>query len=326
VTPSVLLLARLLVPAEAPVVGDAPLRWVADDPSCPGAADVTEAVVELAGRWPGRDELQVEAFLQPREAVWQLSLTMVVGDKVHRQELEAESCPALARAAVLIVAVSIDPVASASAARVSIVPEPSEPGPAVMVDAAPAPPPPSEPVSASKPRRVVPFVGGGWALATGMTPTLSSGPVLAAGLDLDHGRFEVMGRYVLPQTTTEGIGAAQIQAGAVAGRACLVTRPHAVRGLLCAGLEAGAIRADGEGVANARTQHFPWLAGLVRGGVRWRFVPRWALAVDVEGSISAIDAQVMTGGVLEPDASQLFETPRVGVRGLLGIEFSISRP
>ena len=189
-------------------------------------------MVELAGRWPGADELQVEAFLQPHQALWQLSLTMVVGGKVHRQELEAQSCPALARAAVLIVAVSIDPVASASVARVSVVPEPAEPRPAGAVDPGPRPaPPPTEPVSDPERRAVVPFVGAGWGLVTGMTPVVSSGPTLSVGIALDRSRFEVMGRYVLPQTTTQGVGTAQIQAGAVAGRACLASRPRAVRGL-----------------------------------------------------------------------------------------------
>lgn len=96
-----LLLARLLVPAEPVAVEDAPLRWVADEPSFPQAAQIHEAVAELAGRWPRRDELQVEALLQPHEGHWQLSLTLVLGDKVHRLELQALSCPALARAAAL---------------------------------------------------------------------------------------------------------------------------------------------------------------------------------------------------------------------------------
>lgn len=318
-----LLLARLLAPAEVAVPQDAPLRWVADDASCPQAAQVQDAVLELAGRWPRRDELQVEAFLHPYEDHWQLSLTMVLGDKVHRQELEAESCAALARAAALIIAVSIDPVASASVARVSIGPEDAQPLPV----AATVPTGPTEPISAPEPRsrRVLPFVGGSWAFATGMTPTPSSGPALAVGIDLDHSRLELMGRYVLPQTATAADGAARIQVGVVAARGCLTSRPGNVRGLLCAGLEAGALRAQGQRIPNARTRHFPWLAGLVRGGVRWRFAPRWAVAADVEGSISAFDAQVVAGSLSDPNASRLFETPRIGVRGFLGLEFSIFR-
>ncbi|MGH1341270.1 MAG: hypothetical protein ACRBN8_06955 [Nannocystales bacterium] len=332
-TPSIVLLARLLAPghpAEVEVeVEEAPLRWVADDPSCPAAAEVREAVVELAGRWPDRDELQVEAFLQPREARWGLSLTMVLGDKVHRQEMEAESCAALARAAALIVAVSIDPVSSASVARVPLADEAIKPASAeaaepdrdpgataaeTEVGAAPAEP------------RFVPFVGAGWGVVTGMTPTVSSGPTLAVGLSLDHSRFEITGRYVLPQSSSRGDGAAAVaQAGVVAARACLTSRPGVVRGLLCSGVEVGALRASGDRVSNARTQHFPWSAGLVRGGVRWRFAPRWALAADVEGSVSFVDAQVVTGRPDDPDA-MLFETPRIGARGVLGVEFSIFRP
>lgn len=327
-TPSVVLLAGLLLPAEPPVVEDAPLRWVADKTHCPSAAEVRDAVVELAGRWPRRDELQVEAFLQPSDARWQLSLTMVVGGRVHRQELEADSCAALARAAALIVAVSIDPVASASAAKVSVAPAPSEPRP--IETRASAEPPDSEPDPGPEPeperRHVEPFVGGSWGVVTGMTPSLSSGPALALGVALEHSRFEVMGRYVLPRTATQSGREAQIQAGVVAARACLSSRPGRIRGLLCGGLEAGALRARGRRVSNPRTQQFPWLAGLVRGGLRWQLAQRWALAADVEGSVSAFDAQVVTGNALDSDASRLFETPRIGVRGMLGVEFSISRP
>ncbi|MBV1859719.1 MAG: hypothetical protein KUG77_15000 [Nannocystaceae bacterium] len=323
-TPSLLLLVRLLVPAEAAVAEPAPLRWVAEHPSCPQGAQVHDAVVELAGRWPHRDELQVEAFLQPYDAHWGLSLTLVVGDKVHRQELEAESCPALGRAAALIIAVSIDPVASASAAHVSVEPDAATPPPIIRDEPAPRVEPVLDPPPAS--RDMVPFVGASWALVTGMTPTLSSGPSVAAGVTLDRSRFEVTGRYVLPQTTVGGNGTARIQAGVVAARACLISRRGDVRGLMCAGLEAGALRARGVQVTNARTQHFPWLAGLVRGGVRWRVAPRWALAADVEGSVSAYDAQVVTGSLPNREAPQLFETPRIGVRGLVGVEFSISRP
>lgn len=314
-----LLLARLLVPAEAAVEQDAPLRWVAESPSCPQAPQIREAVVELAGRWPRRDELQVEAFLQPQEQHWQLTLTLVLGEKVHRQELEAESCSALARAAALIIAVSIDPVASASVARVSI---PLEAVPPRVVEEAEPTPPAEEPrpMPAPPPRRAVPFVGGGWAVSTGMTPGPSSGPTLAVGLSLDHSRLELMGRYVLRRTATDSNGRAPIQAGVVAARACLTSGPGNVRGLLCAGLEAGALRADGRGFSNPRTRHFPLFAGLVRGGIRWRFSPRWAVAADVEGSVSAVDAEVRAGD------STLFETPRIGVRGLLGVEIAIPRP
>lgn len=322
-----LLLARLLAPAEPAAEQAAPLRWVAQSPHCPQAAQVRDAVVDLAGRWPRRDELQVEAFLQPQEQPqeqpqqWQLSLTLVLGEKVHRQELEAESCPALARAAALIIAVSIDPVTSASVARVSIPPRTASPR--VAEEPEPAPPV-AEPTTAPTPtpllHRAVPFLGGGWAVSTGATPGPSSGPALAFGLALKHSRLELMGRYVLRRTATEDSGQARIQAGVVAARGCLTSRPSNVRGLLCAGLEAGVLRADGQDVSNPRTRHFPRLAGLVRGGVRWRLSPRWALAADVEGSVSVVDAEVRVGDSL------LFETPRIGVRGLFGFEIAFSRP
>lgn len=325
VSPAVLVAARLLAAPEAsppalPESGDAPLRWVADETQCPDATAVRATVEELAGRWPARHELEVDAFVRQEPDAWTMVLTVVVSGRVHRQQLEAESCPALTRAAALIVAVSIDPVASATEVpmpiEVSTAPgqrAEREPGRvnARATDVAPGRRRPA----------MTPTLGVGWGVVSGMTPGISSGPALSLGLDFERAYVGLVGRGVLPRAAD----GARVFAGTVAARGCLASRPSVVRGILCAGAEAGALQAEGTG-DGARTQRFPWFAGTVGAGMRWGFADRVALTVDVEGAVALVDAQVVLGPVSAPDPTIAFANPRLGLRAGLGLQFRFSGP
>lgn len=313
---AVLLAARLLAPTEVPAE-PAPLRWVAADASCPDGAHVRQAAEELAGRWPSKAELEVDAFAQGQGAQWDLVLTVVVAGRVHRQSLQAESCAALGRAAALIIAVSIDPVRSAVPVPMAALPAPP---PTVVEDAREPASPEAATRQGGAPRvRLRPQLGVGWGAVFGMTPGVSSGPHLSIGLDGDRSRFALVGRYVLPRTRPREGTNVSVQAGTVGARACLASRPRTVRGHLCGTVESGAIRARGD-----RTRHYPWLAGVVGGGVRWRFAPRVSLAVDLEASVAVFDAQVVLGPTDVPSPDVVFETSRLGGRGMLGLAFDFS--
>lgn|GEM_PF-5803175 len=320
---SLLVAVRVLVPA-----GDddepAPLRWVAPAPVCPAGEEVQAGARELAGRWPTARELQVEAFVEPHGSGWGMALTMVVDGVVHRQELEAESCPALAKAAALIIAVSIDPVASAAAVPDALV-EPDA-GPVVAEFAASSPPPtrsaPPRTDTPSRSRR--PFVGLRWAGVLGMTPGLSSGPAFSLGLSGTRSRLAVHGRYVLPRRTEGGV--ARVQAGTVAAQACLASRPRPVRAHLCGAVEGGVLRADGVGLGRPRTAHYPWLAAVVGAGLRLPIRGRWSAGLDVEAATALFDAQVVRGSVDVASPDVVFANPRIGARALLGVEVQLFRP
>lgn len=313
-----LVAARLLAPSEAEI-DVAPLRWVADVERCPSAATVRATVEDLAGRWPSRHELEVDAFVREEPNAWTMVLTVVMSGRVHRQQLEAESCSALARAAALIVAVSIDPIASATTVPVPLedptpTSTPTRRGPASVSSRA------TPEGSGSRVRRSIrPTFGAGWAVITGMTPGVSSGPALSLGLDFDRAYVGLSGRGVLPRDA-EG---ARVFGGTVAGRGCFASRPQAVRGVLCAGIEAGALQARGTG-QGARTQRYPWLAGLVGAGLRWWFADRVALTADVEGAAAVFDARVVLGPVDVREPRVVFTNPRVGVRAGLGFEIRFS--
>ncbi len=318
---------HLLAPAES----DAPatLRWRAEGAGCPSGPEVQAAVVELAGRWPAADELEVDASIDEALGRWQLVLSITIEGREHRQRLEAESCAALARAAALIVAVSVDPVASATTAEVPLAPTVPELPPAGFSDEppggssarrAPQVPPSLRTEAPLRWRRT--FLGARWGLISGMTPGLTSGPSVSLGLDLEHARFALQGQYGLPRVRRASGSGARVQAGMVAALACVASRPRALRGQLCAGAEAGALRARGLGVPSPRTQHYPWLAAVAGAGVRGSpSSDRWALTLDVEGTVATVDAHIVLGDPQAPDAPLVYETPRLGARLLLGVEF-----
>lgn len=316
-----LVAARLIAPGDVQIE-DAPLRWVADVERCPSADEVRATVEELAGRWPYRHELEVDAFVREEIDAWTMVLTVVVSGRVHRQQLEAESCSALARAAALIVAVSIDPVTSASEVPVALddkepfnprEPE-TDPDRAASDDRGPA-----QNERTSPRRRARPVVGAGWGVVTGMTPGVSSAPTLTAGLDFSRAYLGLTGRFVLPRAAD----GARVFGGTVGARGCLASRPQAVRGVLCGGLETGALQARGTG-AGGRTQRYPWLAGIVGAGMRWWFADRVALTADLEGAVAVFDAQVVLGRVDVPQPQIVFENPRIGLRAGLGFEIRFS--
>lgn len=313
-----LVAARLLAPVEAQSE-EAPLRWVADVAQCPSATEVRATVEELAGRWPYRHELEVDAFVRQEPDAWTMVLTVVVSGRVHRQQLEAESCSALARAAALIVAVSIDPVTSATEVPVPLE-DPVPPSTPAGREPDPVSSRETPDDAGERARRAMrPTIGAGWSAITGMTPGVSSGPALSLGLDFDRAYIGLGGRGVLPRTAD----GARVLGGTVAGRGCFASRPQAVRGMVCAGVEAGALQARGTG-GGARTQRYPWVAGLVGAGLRWWFTERVALTADVEGAVAVVDAEVVLGPVDVAQPRIVFTNPRIGLRAGLGFEIRFS--
>ncbi len=304
-------------PTGARSPGPARLDWRAPTGTCPTAATLRTSIVDLAGRWPAASELDVRAEAVSGPEGWRLELVTRVGDSTHAQSLEAPSCEAVAKALVLIVAVSIDPVSSATVVKLAIPrPPPDEP---VPDPAAPDSPPPRKP-------RTRFFAGLSLGVASGMTPGVSGGPRLSLGLDFERGRVGVEGRYVAPRTVTasDGVGAG-VQAGAAAVVGCFAARRRRIRPQVCVGLEAGALRGRGRGIGRAATQNFPWLAVTGGGGLRWQITDTVALAADLEAALAVFDALVVVGSVDSTDRRVVYANPRLGVRGLLGVEISWGR-
>lgn len=310
-----LAIAPAAVPAP-PKVDDAPgaaIDWQAP-PGCPTQPEVERAVAELAGRIPRPDELTATALVERRETQWSLTLTIASEGTDHRQVLHAEDCDSLATAAALVVAVLLDPLATATAS-------PPAPTPA------PRPEPTPEPAARAAPTRAAPRWGLGMQLLGGgeyvAIPRGGGGASLA--LVATRGRFElrIAGSYWAPRRTGNGAEpGASVQLGAAAVEGCFVPSSGTVDFPVCASVEAGAVRARGVDVDNARPALVPWVAAGLGPGLRWWVRPRFALAATAQLVVPLAQTQLKLGAV--SDGRVIHESAPAGFRGLLGLAFRFS--
>lgn len=309
-----------------PLEAEAELAWDAP-PDCPTAAQVRGAVEQLAGRWPRSSEFEARGHLTGSGERWELKLWTRVEAHVHEQRLEARTCEGLADAAALIIAVSLDPIASAAAVELADAPPsllPIAVEPTRETQPAQPPPTPPAPVEAVEQAGVRFLVGAGGGVGAGFSPGLSGGPHLSLGVVGEHARFVLEGRYWAPTTAELDSGTgARLQAGFVAALGCWGSGHPELEALVCGGVESGALRARGRQVVGERTQHFPRLAGVARMGLAWHVRPNISLVAGLDVAISALDAIVVVGVVDTNSAETVYRTPPVGARGVVGVEFSI---
>lgn len=151
-------------------------------------------------------------------------------------------------------------------------------------------------------------------LEIGTLPALAGGLDLAVGVHWRWWRLELHGAHTWPREVPgPGGSSGRFQFGAVGARVCGRPRAGPVELPVCAGLDGGVLRADGEGLEPATTVHGPWLApslgvGLSAGGARVAF---WTL---VEGSARLVWSRILA------DGQTLFRQPPVSGRWLAGVE------
>jgi hypothetical protein len=310
----------------------ASIEWDAPTPDCPSVAEVEAAVQRMAGRLPEPHEIRATALVGRDGAQWTLRLTTEVGGRVQQRSLDADSCDALAKATAIVVAVAIDPVGAAhevrSAERIAT---PTR-APAVEPDVAPA-----VVVVAPERGRVEPVAGGrrgarppvrihlgiGGGVAIGAVPRVSGGPVAAFGLTAGRLRAELRGAWWAPRVGRNGGASARIQLGTIGVVVCGEPGPARARFPICAGIESGAMRARGVDVPNAQTAHLPWVAAVVGAGVRGWVHPRIGLRADVEVGVPIAVDRVVVGPPTAEEPLIVHQSPRVGARGVVGVEFRL---
>ena len=276
------------------------------------------------------------ATLSPSGTSWRLDLRLTVDGVQRQHRLEAPTCAALAKAAALIVAVSVDPVAVAStienrSQQTAEVPPPPATAPRV------APPPALEPIpsavapvpesAATEPaprvrrrRPVTGFVGVQAGLVGLTVPGVSGGPGISAGLTVGGFRTELRGRYVAPKRAQRDDVGAVIDLGTVSWLGCWSPQVETVAFVTCGGFEVGALRATGRGVDNRQTQRWPWAAAVLSGGLRWWVRERVSLSADLEVALPVVDAVVLAQRPGVGNALRVFETGRASVRPFVGVE------
>ncbi len=317
-----LLLAPPPLPESEPAAAEpqSAIQWEAPA-GCPTQAEVEEAIADLAGRIPLLGELDARAVVESVDGVWTLRLEVVGDHELQPQRFKADDCQTLATAAALVVAVLLDPVATA----LSVVPsEPAEP--IVSPEAEPMVASTSEPVrpeARSAPSRwrfgMHLEVGGEF----GAVPRGTGGARI--GLMVRRRRFEAraIGSYWLPRRTQPGSSpGARVQMGAAGLAACFVAGQGRFDVPMCAAIEGGAVRAVGVDVAAGRTAVIPWLAATVGPGVRWWLRPRFAFVASAEVFAPILRTRLTVGQV--DDGRIVHDAAQAGFRGLVGVAVDFS--
>ncbi len=314
-----ILALRGALAAVAPEVSAPPdeprLEWIAP-PQCPDASDGTEHLVRFLGErgLPAPAQVKLTA-----DVSGYVALVTVAG---ATRTLQADDCETLARAAALVVVVSLDPMAAAevmprsqrevSTAEADV--EPDAPPAAVT----PVRPDRRRPEPAAAPLAPSLWFGASGGIALAIVPSLTG--AVRLGSAMQHGAFRLQSdlTYATPRTITypaePGVGG-RFQSVVIGMRACFAPATGRVSVPLCGGLEGGAIFGHGIGIANTRNPVGLWLGGLVSAATRVRVHPRIAIMAGAD-LLAALWRPAFHAGA----HGTLFRTPPVGLRAMAGLE------
>jgi len=311
-------LVLLLPPADA-----APpdrIQWRAPA-ECPDDAAVEERIAAILGPVATAD-VRASADVTADFDGFAVDVVTFIDGAEQRRRLEAPRCPVLVDAVAVVVAVALDPVAVSQGPVVAAPRLPEAPVIASTPDpmSARADRTSSSPPRSEKPRsrRRWTFgsrIAGGYGVGT--APSGTGLVVLALFAETGLARLELEGRYWAPRTIDRDDFGARVQLGTVGVAACLQWGGAIVSAPVCAGLEAGALRAAPFGLTSPRTLNLPWVAPLVRAALRVRVHARVGLWLAAEGAVL----------VVRPLLQQNFAAPQplwdglpVSARVMLGIE------
>lgn len=330
------------------------LRWEAP-PSCPDATAVRERVARQLASVGARGEprkLQVEASLDTRSDTATLALRIASAEGEQSRVLVGRSCEEVTDAAVLIVAMTIEPgvieawaqgdppgdrvSATPASAGAAGVPAPeATPAPApeathapaeatVHATAAAAPAAPPSSTSPTQPSRR-PGLRAGFDVEGGLGFGPLPGPagVVAAGLGVRGHAFRVdaTAAYWAPRqggTSSNPQVEVRAQLWHLGARGCGVLRTGRVEVPLCAGVVGGLMHAEGEGSLRPGRARSPWAAATAGAWLVYRARPWLGLRIGAEGHVALARPAFHT----EPSGT----VHRAGVGGVAlraGLDFEV---
>jgi len=242
-------MALLLAPGRA--LGGAAPNFVWQAPQgCPSPETVRALIANWLGQTGGELELgavSVAARVRAEGDGFVLDMTLKSPAGSDREQHAARRCETLSKIVALKVALAVDPVAALEAA---------------------------EPKASRRPRLLSPTpertlagalrAAGGVALGPlpGVAPTIS----LTGSLIWPDFRGELGLGYRFRRTVTydalPGVGA-ELEMLAATGRVCPTATLGRIEIPLCVGVEGGIVRAEGFGVADAKTSDRPWVALVI---------------------------------------------------------------
>lgn len=304
-----------IAPADPTAAAPVELQWRAPA-ECPPSADVRDQIARFVadGAQSGTvDRVQVDAVVERIGDRYVLELELRLPSGAMHKRIEADACEVLASATALVMAVMLDPTAV-----VETVDRPPEPAPTpAPTSSTPASPPPPIP-QAPRSRRVQGIVRVLAAGSFGALPDFGAAFGGSIGVRIDRARIEATAFGELPQRETQ---AQQRSAGAdldlwtVGARGCFAPTTKRVDVPLCAGVEAGQMRARGFGLQLPRRAAAPWLAFPFGAAVMWAPVPAFAFGGGVDGWVAATQPAFEI-----EDLGPIHSARRAGVRVHVGIE------
>lgn len=317
---------------------DEGLRWQATL-GCPGAERGATLVREaLGGSLPSGVLVAVELS----GGGGQHEATVRVG--TASRTLRAAECETLARAAALVVAVSVDAVGAAALVSEPLddgpeVPEPSPVAPAtarprkdaddVTDHSSSAIPSPTRSASGSADRgerEAAGRSGRHWLGAAGVVgrariPALTGGARLVYAWQREVLRIETAASYDAPRQITyeedPEVGG-RFQSVALALRGCAVPSRGRLDVPLCAGLEGGPVFGRGVGVVQQRRPIGAWLAASVGAGARVGLGSRVALTTGLDLLLGVRRPAFHVG-----ERATLLRSPGAGLRLAVGLEIGL---
>lgn len=310
--------------------GESAFTWTAPA-ACP---DEDWAREHLASRLDGElpPDLRIEIDLGAVVDGYAATISVHADQPFAPREIVGRDCEALARAAILVVAVAIDPLA------VTIGP------PAVVapVDTTEIPPAIGDPTGAAPissprtpdartittrdaprpPRRRAPWqhalrLAGG--IGSQIVPALTGALQLGYAAIRGNWRIETHASWIPPVTRRYADGSgARVQAFTLAVRGCPSPRIERVALALCVGLVGGPVRGRGVDVPRVETATNGWLAGTLGAAAIIAVHPRLGVVVEAEAHAAMLRPAFHLG-----TREALFEPRTLGGRALLGLELGL---
>jgi len=260
---------------------------------------------------------------------WRVELTMTTPDGTSTRRFSASACEDAAAAAVLVIAIALDPVQVAEGLHDSFESAPAELAASEPTASEPtaSEPTPSEPAASEAAllldaaRRSAPRVGlrvfgtGAW----GPTRTGYGGIGGSVALFGPRWRWELSAGWSIPRVVgLDDARRASVDGWWVGTRGCFVPELGALEFPLCPGVELGQVRGRGIApTANPRSATFAWVAPLIGQGLVWSPLDRLAIGVEFALLVP------LTRGSFSIAEREVQRLALVGARALLGVELRL---
>lgn len=297
--------------------------------ACPRDRFVDGLVHHLASSDAAPVEVAAEVVEQDGE--WRLTATLSArGETYAPRSFTGRSCATVVDAAALATAIAIDPlhVDDDLALPEPTVVEPTiderviedhvapqqDPRPAYVRSSAPA-----QVARTPTRRRVRGMLAIAGSIDGGALPGVGGGLVASGGFIRRKLRIELSASWRAPvrvhSLEDRDLGA-RVQLLAVGARACrTITPTRALELPLCAGVDAGVLRAHGFGLSPNRTATLPWVAAIAAAGVSWSATDRLVLFARSELGVPILQQELAIRHLATIDRV----APVFG-RGLAGVE------